>query len=44
MNTNWSNYDLSPPSTSVIGTVNTDPPLHYDQKRSKNDANDSFGV
>ena len=43
VNTSWTNYNLTPPSTSVIGNVNTTPPLHYDQKRFKNDANDSFG-
>lgn len=40
----WTNYDLSPPSTSVIGNVNTTPPLRYDQKLKKNDSNDIFGI
>ena len=40
----WSNFDLSPPSTSVIGSADTTPPVHFDQKRMKNDANDSFGT
>ena len=43
VNSSWSNFDLSPPSTSIIGSVNTSPPLHFDQKRMKNDQNDSFG-
>ena len=43
VNTGWTNFDLSPPSTSVIGSVNTTPPIHFDQKRQKNDDNDSFG-
>ena len=40
---NWSNYDLSPPSTSVIGTANTTPALNFNQPRQKNDYNDVFG-
>ena len=40
---NWSNYDLSPPSTSVIGTANTTPALNFNQPRQKNDYNDAFG-
>lgn len=44
VNTGWTNYDLSPPSTSVIGNVNTTPPVHYNQPRLKNDENDSFGL
>jgi hypothetical protein len=43
VNTTWSNYDLTPPSTSVFGNVNTSPPLHFNQSRIKNDFNDSFG-
>lgn len=39
----WSNFDLSPPSTSVIGNTNTLPPLHYDIRSFKNKDNDSFG-
>jgi len=41
--TTWSNFDLTPPSTSVIGSVNTTPPLHYDNRQYKNDENDIFG-
>ena len=43
MNTQWSNFDLSPPSTSVIGTTNTTPPIHFDQTKKVNDFNDAFG-
>ena len=43
VNTQWSNYNLLPPSTAVIGSVNTTPPIHFDIKRQKNDENDSFG-
>ena len=43
VNSAWSNFDLSPPSTSIIGNTDTSPPLHFDQKRMKNDKNDSFG-
>ena len=42
VNTSWTNYNLSLPSTSVIGTVDTTPPLPFDIKRLKNDFNDSF--
>ena len=42
VNTLWTNYNLSPPSTSVIGSVQTTPPLPFDVKRFKNDDNDSF--
>ena len=40
---NWSNYDLSPPSTSVMGNVNTTPALPFNQPLRKNDSNDEFG-
>ena len=40
---NWSNYNLSPPATSVIGNVNTTPALPYNQPLRKNDSNDEFG-
>ncbi len=39
----WSNFDLTPPSSSVIASVNTNPPLHYDIRQMKNDENDIFG-
>ena len=42
VNTTWSNFDLSPPSTSVINSANTVPPIHFTQTRIKNDDNDSF--
>ena len=41
--TNWSNFNLSPPGTSVIGTTNTTPPIHYNQPRIKNNEDDIFG-
>ena len=41
---NWSNYDLSPPSTSVLGTVNTTPALNFNQPLKKYDYNDVFGI
>jgi hypothetical protein len=41
--TSWSNYNTSLPSTSVIGSVNTDPPLPYNNTIKKNDENDRFG-
>ncbi len=40
----WSNFNTSLPSTSVIGSVNTDPPLHYNNTIFKNDENDQFGM
>ena len=43
VNTTWSNFNLSPPATSVLGNVNTTPPLHYNQQLTKNDFNDAFG-
>ncbi len=43
MVTTWSNFDLTPPSTSVIGSVNTSPPLHYNNLLKKNDENDIYG-
>ena len=42
VNSTWSNFDLSPPSTSVINSANTVPPIHFTQTRIKNDDNDSF--
>ena len=43
VNTGWTNFNLLPPSTSVIGSVNTAPPVHFDVKLQKNDDNDSYG-
>jgi hypothetical protein len=43
VNTQWSNFNLSPPSTSVIGTTNTTPAIHYSQPINTNDYNDVFG-
>ncbi len=43
MVTTWSNFDLTRPSTSVIGSVNTTPPLPYGNLEKKNDENDEFG-
>ena len=39
----WTNFDLSPPSTSVIDSANTDPPLPYNNNLQKNDENDIYG-
>ena len=44
VSTNWSNFNLLPPSTSVIGTTDTRPPVHFDQSHFKNDDNDYFGT
>ncbi len=41
--TGWQNFDLSPPSTSAIGSEDTTPPLHFGITRRKNDENDIFG-
>ena len=42
VNTAWTNYNLSLPSTSVAQSANTTPPVHYDVKKFQNDDNDSF--
>ena len=42
VSSSWSNFALSPPSTSIINSADTNPPIHYDVRRFKNDENDSF--
>ena len=43
VSTVWRNFDLSPPSTSLIVAENTTPPLHFNTELKKNDLNDTFG-
>ncbi len=43
VSTLWSNYDISLPSTSLLETPDSTPPLHYNNTISKNDENDSYG-
>ena len=42
VNTTWTNFNLSAPSTSIINSPNSTPPLHYGIKKIENDDNDTF--
>jgi hypothetical protein len=39
----WNNFNLTSPNTAMITSSKTDPPLHYANRKSKDDENDIYG-
>ncbi len=41
--TTWSNFNTSLPTTAIVTSDDTSPPLHFNNSITKNDQNDIFG-